>query len=922
MKRKIISILLSFCLLFTMLPVNVFANPTELQLNVVGGIGIQAVYDGTIDIEIEIYENPGIMGLNFEVHFDQNVLALITNEHTQGANFPSPISVLSLGPGVIAVGSTFPAQTTAEDVFITLSFDVIGDIGDTSPINLINIVTTIGVDVATPNNGLVTIVGAGVRLPPDLRIIPNTVIVPTRMVGYQSQIPGVGLVNNRGGGAPISAVILLLNDPGDHFELFPDFLPALNFIINDLNVDLFDGDLDDIMNNIADAVIAGLQDALEDALQGETLPTLAELEALVPAIPNNPNSQDLVDFVTILLDNVATFVDDYSWVPGATVDFVQIVTDGVMGILTGIPEWNEWWNGEFVILPMWPGGYFPFAVRPELGRPVGIHTADLYAIDVMELVDHMMPAFDEIVPIIQGLPSPLTTQAILGLVNDLREPLGRMGHSFHSNNGIAALQMLIVIAPLVSIADDLANIGNMDTQAILTLVPTLFGIVNWPNVASQIESSATAEVRFRVIEKTYKVTFVTDGTGNGTLTPAEPVVVRVPATAPNNHVVDTQVPTVTPNAGYTFHWTSNRHPGTFDCNGLLGLDITKKNTVFTAVFVPIQQQTWTVTFDSTTGSAVASQVVADGGFATLPTPAPTRANHTFAGWYTVLTGGTQFNFATTPITSDITLFARWTSVTPPPNGPTGPSGGGATPPVVITPPEVPLAPFVADHVWYVRGFPDGSFRPGQSITRAEVAMILWRLLDSNAKYTQRGNNFSDVSTGWYAQAVSYLAFRNIITGFPDGTFRPNNPITRAELVAMMSRFFDMDENGVNNFSDVADTHWALAYIMNAYSQGWVEGFPDGTFRPGNATNRAEAVTVINRVLGRIPNPQTIDYHLENSLYEVIGVTVLFNDITSTHWAFYQIMEAAIEHEFDRDDQGREVWTSIEVPWFEITDPAL
>ena len=256
------------------------------------------------------------------------------------------------------------------------------------------------------------------------------------------------------------------------------------------------------------------------------------------------------------------------------------------------------------------------------------------------------------------------------------------------------------------------------------------------------------------------------------------------------------------------------------------------------------------------------------------------------------------------------------TIDPPP-----PPGGGGVGGGVVTPPEVPYGPFIADHIWYVRGYPDGSFRPGQAITRAEIAMILWRLLDSEAKYANRGNSFSDVTTGWYARAVSYLEFRNIVQGYEDGTFRPNNPITRAELTAMMSRFFEMDETGVNNFTDVSVTHWAIAYINNAHNKGWVEGDGDGTFRPNAPTSRAEAVTIINRVLERVPNPVTINYHLANTLYELTGETQLFNDITSAHWAFFHVMEAAIEHDFDLVD-GREVWSAIQIPWLEIVTPSL
>jgi predicted outer membrane repeat protein len=242
-------------------------------------------------------------------------------------------------------------------------------------------------------------------------------------------------------------------------------------------------------------------------------------------------------------------------------------------------------------------------------------------------------------------------------------------------------------------------------------------------------------------------------------------------------------------------------------------------------------------------------------------------------------------------------------------------GGGGEPPVEIIELDVPLAPFIGDHIWYVRGFPDGEFKPANAITRAEIAMMLWRLIDSDAKDAPQANRFEDVRTGsWYAQAVNYLASGDILRGYEDGTFRPNNPITRAELTAVMSRFFEIEENGTANFSDVDSTHWAVIYINNAHSRGWIEGFPDGTFRPNNATNRAEAVTLINRVIERVPNPVTINYQLENYLYDLIEVDRLFTDITNAHWAFYHIMEAAIEHDFDTED-GLEVWTEMTIPWF-------
>jgi len=189
------------------------------------------------------------------------------------------------------------------------------------------------------------------------------------------------------------------------------------------------------------------------------------------------------------------------------------------------------------------------------------------------------------------------------------------------------------------------------------------------------------------------------------------------------------------------------------------------------------------------------------------------------------------------------------------------------------------------------------------------------LLDSTAKYQPQANRFSDVqATSWYAQAVKYLAHHDILFGFPDGNFRPNVPITRAELTAVMSRFFELYDNGINTFSDVASTHWAIAYINHAHNRGWVTGYEDGTFRPNNATNRAEAVALMNRVLNRIPNPETISYWVGGLTFS--DRDVLFNDITNTHWAYYHIMEAAIEHLYELDDEEREVWIIIDIPWLD------
>ena len=319
---------------------------------------------------------------------------------------------------------------------------------------------------------------------------------------------------------------------------------------------------------------------------------------------------------------------------------------------------------------------------------------------------------------------------------------------------------------------------------------------------------------------------------------------------------------------------------------------------------------FTVTFDLDGGEysgdqILLQQIVVYGENAAELTTEPTNAEYNFIGWTPTLN--------LTNVTYDRTFVAKWQRESD--GNSSGNSNGnrGGNNSVIITSPDIPYT-FVGDHIWYVRGFPDGNFRPNWEITRAEMSMILFRLLDSANKYTPVSNNFSDVNTGWYAQAVSYLASLGIVTGYPDGTFRPNAPITRAELTAVMSRFFELNENGTHNFSDISGSHWAIRYINNAVNRGWVIGFEDGSFRPENPTTRAEAVTLINRVLGRIPNPGTIQNTLYPFLYENFGMERLFYDLTNSHWAYYQIMEAATDHEFVRDDENREIWEAVYIPW--------
>ena len=220
-------------------------------------------------------------------------------------------------------------------------------------------------------------------------------------------------------------------------------------------------------------------------------------------------------------------------------------------------------------------------------------------------------------------------------------------------------------------------------------------------------------------------------------------------------------------------------------------------------------------------------------------------------------------------------------------------------PHIELPQEPPSPPplITSEHIRYISGFPDGTFEPERHITRAEVASALFNLVDDANRNRAMPNRFSDVSVGaWYGQSVNYLAEIGIISGYHDGTFRPNSPMTRAELTTVMTLFFEMT-GGTNSFSDIQG-HWAYLNINSAYNKGWITGYGDSTFRPNNPITRAEAVTIINRALNRRPNPITNDYHV--TFY-------VFTDLTRNHWAFYEIMEATIEHDFTYGPDGLEIW---------------
>lgn len=210
------------------------------------------------------------------------------------------------------------------------------------------------------------------------------------------------------------------------------------------------------------------------------------------------------------------------------------------------------------------------------------------------------------------------------------------------------------------------------------------------------------------------------------------------------------------------------------------------------------------------------------------------------------------------------------------------------------------------HKAYILGYPDGTFRPNGSLTRSEAAAIFARVLAEKKGEKIKGSaDFTDVKADhWYADYVAYLAKYNIFKGYEDGSFRPNNPISRSELAAVCVRFFaktdKLTSSKTNKFTDVKSNNWAYEEILTAAAMDWIKGYPDSTFRGDNPVTRAEAVAMVNRVLGRSADKSFIDKNTVSS----------FSDVTDKeYWAYYDIAEAANEHE-TTVGKSSESWSKV------------
>ena len=226
-------------------------------------------------------------------------------------------------------------------------------------------------------------------------------------------------------------------------------------------------------------------------------------------------------------------------------------------------------------------------------------------------------------------------------------------------------------------------------------------------------------------------------------------------------------------------------------------------------------------------------------------------------------------------------------------------------------PSTPSKPTLntGDHYAYVMGYPDGTVRPNGSITRAEVSAILFRLLSDETRdeYFTTESSFTDVKAGaWYNNSIATLEKAGVIVDTAKGgAFRPNEAITRAELAAMLAQFSDAKPVKGVKFSDVSAEHWAYEAIAIAAKMGWIEGYPDGTFRPDATITRAEMMTLVNRALERVPSDE--DHLLSKR------VMLTFPDCKSGDWFYIAVQEATNSHTYERaatEKNGDEQWIAL------------
>lgn len=366
--------------------------------------------------------------------------------------------------------------------------------------------------------------------------------------------------------------------------------------------------------------------------------------------------------------------------------------------------------------------------------------------------------------------------------------------------------------------------------------------------------------------------------------------------------------TAEPKTGCTFKgwYDQEKHQCSKDLRFVpqAGTDNLYQSGSYVAVF---EAKKYTLRFDANGGEGTMGDLTyTHGQDQSLTKCGFTRSGYAFLGWATAADGKVAYHDQQSlSITQDTTLYAVWKQQ---PNQ--GGSGGGhhnsgsggtqekpdETPPTTLND---------TDHYAYIVGYEDGTIRPNGHITRAEAATVFFRLLTDKARdanLTDR-SPYPDVSAGaWYNKAVATLSRMGILSGYEDGSFRPNATVTRAEFAAMAARF-DTEAKPVDTpFTDLIGC-WAADEIAKAYGKGWVNGYGDNTFRPNGPITRAEAVTLINRVLRRLPETDK----------DLLPDERTWPDNPETFWGYLALQEASNSHLYDRKSDGYETQTKLLPP---------
>ena len=284
---------------------------------------------------------------------------------------------------------------------------------------------------------------------------------------------------------------------------------------------------------------------------------------------------------------------------------------------------------------------------------------------------------------------------------------------------------------------------------------------------------------------------------------------------------------------------------------------------------------YTLHYESNGGTSYKDESYSSGTTVTLD-KAPVRESYTFTGWYAdkALTD----KITNVKMTGNKTVYAGWEA--------TG----------------VPSMLNGDDHYAYVVGYSDGTVRPNANISRAEVATIFFRLLKEEVRdgNLTAENTFADVTDGqWHNKAISTMAKLGIVKGRRADRFDPDASITRAEFAAICARFNTKPVENSGSFSDISG-HWAENEIERAAAFGWISGYPDGTFRPDARITRAEAMTMINRVLCRMPQSKS----------DLLDSMVTWPDNKPSDWHYLAVQEATNSHNFNRQGEVGESWTKL------------